>query len=360
MTSTSNNNIELTQELKERIEYALIQVTTQQHSNPNKQSLKSMHGRITLACPYCGDSHKDDTAKRGNVFWDTLQYHCYNCGHHTNLHTFLKDHDIRLSKSGDSFAVIDYIQQNKLQVRADNVLKPTLFEDVQKHAIDIDLFKSKFKAKSIEPGEWIWFQLKDRLLHKKLDEFLYSAKEHRLWILNLSTDNKIIGAQTRRMKGYGQRYLSYDLPKLYEEMGQPLQVGEAESNQLAKISTLFGIMRVSFQRPVTLFEGPLDAKFMSNSLALATAGRSTEEFDEIETVRYMFDNDDTGKKKMIEKLKKGRPVFMWSKFLKDSNLDTYNIKDLNDLMIKCFELKSDAFKNINNYFTSSQLDLWYI
>ena len=118
MTSTSNNNIELTQELKERIEYALIQVTTQQHSNPNKQSLKSMHGRITLACPYCGDSHKDDTAKRGNIFWDTLQYHCYNCGHHTNLHTFLKDHGIKLSKSGDSFAVIDYIQQNKLQVRS--------------------------------------------------------------------------------------------------------------------------------------------------------------------------------------------------------------------------------------------------
>ena len=49
-----------------------------------------MHGRITCACPYCGDSHKDDTAKRGNIFWDTLQYHCYNCNHHTNLYTFLK------------------------------------------------------------------------------------------------------------------------------------------------------------------------------------------------------------------------------------------------------------------------------
>ena len=85
-------------------------------------------------------------------------------------------------------------------------------------------------------------------------------------------------------------------------MGQPLQISESESNQLAKISTLFGIMKVTFQRPVTLFEGPLDAKFMSNSLALATAGRSTDEFDEIETVRYMFDNDETGKKKMIEKL----------------------------------------------------------
>ena len=78
------------------------------------------------------------------------------------------------------------------------------------------------------------------------------------------------------------------------------------------------------------------------------------------TVRYMFDNDKTGKKKMIEKLKKGRPVFMWSKFLKDNNIDTYNIKDLNDLMITCYSIKSDAHKKINEYFTSNNLDLWYL
>ena len=99
---------------------------------------------------------------------------------------------------------------------------------------------------------------------------------------------------------------------------------------------------------------------MHNSIALATAGRSTEEFDEMATVRYMFDNDATGKKKMIEKLKKGRPVFMWSKFLDDFKLDTYNIKDLNDLMKVCYQQKSDAWKQIENYFTSSDLDLWYV
>ena len=358
MTSTSN--IKLTEELKDKIRVALKQVVQQEHTNPNKQSLKDMHGRITLACPYCGDSHKDDTKKRGNIFWDTLQYHCYNCSYHTNLHSFLKDHQIRFSTGEDTFTIIDYIQQNKIEVSSESVLQPTVFEKVQKYAIDIETFKAKFKAKSIEPGDWIWFQLKDRLLHHKVDEFLYSAKEHRLWILNFGAEGKIIGAQTRRMKGYGQRYLSYDLPKLYEEMGQPLEISEDELNSITKISTLFGIMHINFQRPVTLFEGPLDAKFMHNSLALSTAGRSTEEFDEIETVRYMFDNDKNVKAKMTEKLKRGRPVFMWSKFLQENGLDKYNIKDLNDLMIKCYELKSDAYKKINDYFTSSKLDLWYV
>ena len=358
MSSTSN--IELTEELKDKIRYALKQVVSQVHPEPNKKLLKDMHGRITCACPYCGDSYSDDTKKRGNIFWDTLQYHCYNCSHHTNVYTFLKDHDVKMDTSDASFLIIDYIKQNKIQVNPESVLKHHALEKVHELAIDIDTFKVKFRAKTIVPGDWIWFQLKDRLLHNRLDDFLYSEKEHRLWILNFSKDNKIIGAQTRRMKGYGQRYLTYDLPKLYEEMGAPLEMTNEELNTLTKISTLFGIMQLNFQRPVTLFEGPLDAKFMNNSLALATAGRSTDDFDEIPTVRYMFDNDITGKKKMAEKLKKGRPVFMWAKFLKDSKLDIYNIKDLNDLMKKCFELKIDAHKKIDQYFTSSQLDLWYV
>jgi len=358
MTSTSN--IQLTEELKDKIRYALKQVVSQVHPEPNKKLLKDMHGRITCACPYCGDSHSDDTKKRGNIFWDTLQYHCYNCSYHTNLYSFLKDHEVKLATSDDSFMVIDYIKQNKIQVNSESVLKHDALRKVQELSIDIDTFKAKFKAKVIEPGDWIWFQLKDRLLHNRVDDFLYSEKEHRLWILNFGADNKIIGAQTRRMKGYGQRYLTYDLPKLYEEMGQPLELSNEELTSLTKVSTLFGIMQLNFQRPITIFEGPLDAKFMANSLALATAGRSTDDFDEIPTVRYMFDNDTTGKKKMAEKLKKGRPVFMWSKFLKENGLDTYNIKDLNDLILKCFELKIDAHKKIDQYFTSSQLDLWYV
>ena len=356
----STSNIQLTEELKDKIRYALKQVVSQVHPEPNKKLLKDMHGRITCACPYCGDSHSDDTKKRGNIFWDTLQYHCYNCSYHTNLYSFLKDHEVKLATSDDSFMVIDYIKQNKIQVNSESVLKHDALRKVQELSIDIDTFKAKFKAKVIEPGDWIWFQLKDRLLHNRVDDFLYSEKEHRLWILNFGADNKIIGAQTRRMKGYGQRYLTYDLPKLYEEMGQPLELSNEELTSLTKVSTLFGIMQLNFQRPITIFEGPLDAKFMANSLALATAGRSTDDFDEIPTVRYMFDNDTTGKKKMAEKLKKGRPVFMWSKFLKENGLDTYNIKDLNDLILKCFELKIDAHKKIDQYFTSSQLDLWYV
>ncbi|MDA9262920.1 hypothetical protein OAC86_00370 [bacterium] len=357
---TSKSNIQLTETLREEIKVALKALCVQEHSSPGKQLLKGMHERITLACPYCGDSHDDHTKKRGNMYWDTLQYHCYNCSHHTNVHTLLKDFGIKFNSSEDTFTVIDYIQQNKTKVNSEDTLKHAVMSSVEEHAITLDDFKRAFRAKPIVPGDWVWFQLKDRLLHNRLEEFLYTEKGHRLWILNMTNTGKVMGAQTRKMKGYGSRYLTYDLSKLYSEMGKPLEVDPVLLGNMNKASTLFGIMQINFQRPVTLFEGPLDAKFMHNSIALATAGRTTDEFDEMATVRYMFDNDKTGKAKMIQKLKKGKAVFMWSKFLADNNLDKYNIKDLNELMSKCFELKSNAHKQLNNYFTSEQLDLWYL
>ena len=356
MTSTSKIN----DDLKERIKSVLKQIAVQEHSAPNKQLLKDMPGRIVLACPYCGDSHTDDTKKRGNLYWDTLQYHCYNCGQHTNVHSMAKDFGVRLGQSQDTFDVIDFIQSNKMKVKQADALQHDILKKLNDIAITIDDFKRFASAKEIEPGDWIWFKLKERLLHNRAEEFLYSDKSKKLWILNFGANGNIIGAQSRRMQGYGQRYLTYDIGKLYEEMQREHGLTEEELARVNKASTLFGIMQLNFQRAVTIFEGPLDAKFMTNSLALATAGRTTEEFDEMATVRYMFDNDATGKKKMMEKLKKGRPVFMWQKFLQDFKLDTYDIKDLNDLMLKCYELKSSAHKKINDYFTASSLDLWYI
>ena len=355
-----NSTSKLTDALKDRIKSTLKEIAVQEHSVPNKQMLKDMPGRIVLACPYCGDSHTDDTKKRGNLYWDTLQYHCYNCGHHTNIHTMAKDFQVRMGQSQDTFNVIDYIQSNKMKVKQSDALQHNILKKLNDIAITVDEFKKFAHAEEIQPGDWIWFKLKERLLHNRAEEFLYSPKTYKLWILNFGANGNIIGVQSRRMKGYGQRYLTYDIGKLYEEMKKEHGLTEEELARVNKASTLFGIMQLNFQRDVTIFEGPLDAKFMSNSLALATAGRSTEEFDEMATVRYMFDNDKTGKKKMIEKLKKGRSVFMWQKFLQDFKLDKYDIKDLNDLMLKCYELKNDAHKKINDYFTSSQLDLWYI
>ena len=358
---TSKSNI-LTLELKENIKFALKKVVLKEHTSPNKQMIKDMSGRLNLACPYCGDSSKDDTLKRGNLFWDTLQYHCFNCDYHTDVYNLLKDHSVRLSDNNSTLDIIEYIKTNKSSADTSPKFTPFVYDKIIELSIDKEEFMKKTGARKIEVGDWIWFKLKERLLHRRLDNFLYNQKEGRLWILNTTFENKIIGAQSRRMIGKGSRYLTYDISKIYETiLNKPLELDQENMSQLNNVSTLFGVLKVNFQSPVTIFEGPMDAMFMKNSIALCTVGRDTNKLDNIDTVRYMLDNDQAGLKKTIEKLKNGKMVFMWTKYLKDKKMDKYKIKDLNDLIkIAYQEGIKISLHGLNDYFTNNKLDLRYV
>ena len=97
-----------------------------------------------------------------------------------------------------------------------------------------------------------------------------------------------------------------------------------------------------------------------NILLQKNNGKNILNFDELPTVRYFFDNDIKGKQKMIEKLKMRKNVFMWSKFLGDFKLKSQKIKDMNDLVGVCYNLKSPALKHVNEYFTNDPRDIIYV
>ena len=369
----------ITEELKSKIRSLVKEVVVKQHREPNKQMIKEMPGRITMACPYCGDSHTDHNKKRGNLYWDTLQYHCFNCSAHSNAYQLLKDNHVKLQSTDDSIQIIDYIQEHKLAVNDIEVLQHDVFKTAFDLAPTRTELKKHFKFKDIDPGDPAFFYLRDRMLSKKLNNFMYSPADRRIVVLNLAPEDKVIGFQTRSInKRSNSRYLTYDLEKIYQELGKELKVTEDALVSIKKISTLFGVMLADFQREVTMFEGPIDAMFMQNSIGLATATRSTLEFDEIPTIRYMFDNDDTGKKKMIEKLKRGKKIFVWQKFLEETQLekqwntfrssidrekrDKYpkQIGDLNDLVIAAWLTKNKCLSNLTEYFTDSQFDAYYL
>jgi len=353
----------ISEELKVKVRAMVKSVVVKEHNDPSKQMVKEMPGRLTVACPYCGDSHDDVHKKRGNLYWTTLQYHCFNCGIHTDVYGILKDHGVAFKDKMDSINVIDYIKSHKLKINEVKTMQYGIFQKILEIAPTRDELKKKMKFIEIEPGDYPWYYLRDRLLSRKRNNFLYSPSDKRLVVLNLAPDNKIIGYQTRSLvKRKNSRYLTYDIEKIYEEMDLELTAEPTEIAGMKKLSTLFGIMLVNFQEDVTIFEGPIDAMFMQNTLGLASVGRSTEELDEIPTVRYMFDNDDPGKKKMLEKLKRGKRVFMWSKFIEENNLNIYKkkIKDLNDLVMVSWESKSKCLHSVNSYFTDSRLDAYYL
>lgn len=375
MTSTSK----IDESLKSKIRSLVKQVVLAEHTNPDKQMLKEMPGRLSLACPYCGDSTTDTKKKRGNIYWDSLQYHCFNCSHHGDVYSLLKDHHIGFKDREDSIAIIDYIQEHRVQTNAVEVLEHDVFKTIYDLAPTKQELTEHFGYRSVEPGDPAFFYLRNRMLSHKLENFMYSPKDKRILVLNLAPNDKVIGFQTRALTKYrNARYLTYDIEKIYSEMGKTIEATEEELISLKKISTLFGILKVDLQRTVTMFEGPIDAMFMMNSIGLATAGRSTEEFDEIPTIRYMFDNDETGKSKMMQKLRRNKEIFMWGKFFDETkidvkwenylkNIDKNNrdkypttISDLNDLIRVAYLLKDDCIKSLGKYFSNSKLDAYYL
>ena len=195
MTSISN----LSEDLKNTIRVLVKQVVVENHSAPPKQMIKEMSGRLNLACPYCGDSTTDLLKKRGNIFWDTLQYHCYNCNHHSDLTSFFRDHGKRFGSGDDSIHVIEYIKDKKVNVKEISTLQHSVYNTAVELAIEVSDFKRHFKADNISVGDFAWFYLRGRLLHNRADEFLYSAQRKKLWILNKTPDGKILSCQSRQM-----------------------------------------------------------------------------------------------------------------------------------------------------------------
>lgn len=358
MTLTSK----ISEQLKLKIRSLVKRVLEKEHNSPAKHKIKDMPGRITLACPYCGDSSRDESKKRGNLYWDTLQYHCFNCGEHSDAYKLLKDHGIRLN-ADDTIEVIDYVKENRVESNYADVVHTGIFATVLELAPTKQTLKEKLGFKDIETGDPGFFYLRGRLLINKANHFMYSPKDKRLYVLNLGPDDKVIGMQSRALvKTKSSRYLTYDLLKIKEWLEEPVELDEALANSINKMSTMFGIMLVDMTRTVTVFEGPMDMMFMHNSIALASVHRDTTELDQIPTIRYMFDNDEAGKKKMMEKMKRNKSVFTWDKYLKETKMDTYpkQIKDLNDLVIAAWETKSNCLKSIENYFSTSQLDAYYL
>jgi hypothetical protein len=356
---TLEKKIIVDQNFKSKIEGLVEDILVAAHGSGPKTKLKRMHNRLTFACPYCGDGSTDMLKKRGNIFWDTLYYHCYNygCSSHKSINEFIQDFVPNGLDSNERLAVIDFIKTNNIKTARNN-MKYEVFEGLYNLAVPIETFMERTGSKRIKENSQGYEYLKGRLLHRFDDQFTFGSGK--LYILNMTSDHKrVIGFQVRNLNRSSAKYLTYNIEKMYQFCG--LEIPEdCEIQKLNDISTLFGVLNMDFTRPVTVFEGPIDAKFINNSLALCTVGRNVDQFADIPTIRYMFDNDKSGKNAMRELLKQGKEVFLWEKFINENGLKEYPVKDLNDLILTCYQNKKDAYKYINNYFSSNSLDSFYV
>ena len=352
----------ISSEMKARIIEKVVRVLHQNHSHPEKRRILEGRERLNFACPYCGDSADNVRKKRGNLYWNDLYVHCYNCSAHVSLDTFLKDHNLNF-EGEDRIDVLNFIKENRKNFSLGETLEFHLFEKIKNLALSFDEIALGFNVYPINSLTYRAYPyLKSRLLHHKTENFGYDPRRKELYVFNLTSDNKIIGFQTRDLDGNsgGPKYKTWNIERIYDRLKRPMNLSEEDVDSLNKISMIFGILTADMSRDFTVFEGPIDAMFMTNTIGLTGVKKQILDFEEIPTVRYFFDNDLEGKSRMIEKLKSGNTVFMWDKFLKDFRIPSKKVKDLNDLVKYEYKHRTGCLSQLDKYFTNNHLDLIFV
>ena len=317
-----------------------------------KQVVENHNNRITFSCPYCGDSEKNSRKKRGNIFLQNKWFKCFNCFQSMPSYKFFQDFkeesnisDIELlllKNTSDDF-------QDKRRVGID-ILESEL---INKYSLDKKFIEKKLDYQPINDSN-IKEYLNNRL-QRKFQKFSYDPNYNAVVIYNISEDYKVIGLIFRMLGKSRNKYLSYKLSNIYNDLG--LNYDKEEMNKIESISNLFNILQINFNKKITVFEGPFDAYLYKNSLALS--GLSKNMPFEIENICFWFDNDMDGKKKTKNMLENGHSVFLWKKYFEDMNIENVRIKDLTDLYIHCRKTNKKIIK-FEDYFSNNKYDLYWL
>ena len=367
-----NTDIEIDDEFKSKISNAIGEVLEHTHDHTIKHEIKPHSDRLQFACPYCGDSEKKPSKKRGNLYFDSLFVHCFNDGcpsPHVDFGTFLLDFGYSKQEITDRFgsygAIKKFADENKKEglksfkrIRTDNSVRGDAFAELERHGIQKDDFFIRLNIQEVENNNKVLSYLKSRY-QLNFKHFGYNSKG--IWVLNLnSNQDKIIGAQLKTFNSSAP-YITYNIQKLYQKFFKTdLKIGDQHMiDRINNLSTLFNIMHSRLTGRLTVFEGPLDSFLMNNSIALATAGRDTTNLEQLPNLRFLFDNDDTGKRRSIEKMNRGFKVFLWEKLLKDFSINT-EIKDYNDLIIYCNKRNINIESKVDSYFSNNIYDKYYV
>ena len=368
-----------TNEILNNIRSKLDKILKTNFTNRYRQKIDTYPDRWNFCCPICGDSVNDNRKKRGNLYLNSMSYHCYNCGCHYGINSFLRQFNEELSEEDKVF--VHDIQQNskKFERRYHNGAKSTslTYKILDQLAVPKNIFFKVNKLVSPYKNKFASDYLNLRKIDiRKWKYFAYNEITKELYILNINQNDRIIGYQIRQLdpKSRKPRYLTKSISKMYYDMfGKSLEdiVSRLLSNvenskkfideedgienivaHLDKLSGLFNIMNIDLLLQLTIVEGPIDSLMLDNSIALQGATKMNNYFDNVDNVRYLFDNDTVGKKHSIDKIKSHKQVFLWDLYLNKIKCND-KIKDINDLAKKD-KLKMDIF---NGCFSDNEFDI---
>jgi hypothetical protein len=347
-----------------KIGESLKLVLNSEFSSDIKRQPNTHTDRISFACVYCGDSAKDPRKKRGNIFSATMQYHCFNgdCNAHMSVYDFLEEKHQLSNFTIDEIYYMketgDHRTVDLKKIKASLGLETFFSDEISDLSVDREFFMKKKNLQEIR-GSRIENYLRNRL-QTDFQKFGWDPKQGLLYVFNLNeTKDRILGCQLKTFKKTNP-YLTWKISRIHQELGIFKEENRKNLEKMDFLSNIFNIFQVDLNKPLTVFEGPLDSFLFPNSVALCSAKNSLP--FEINGARYFYDNDQTGKEWAVKRISEGSSVFLWRKYIRENDELSTNeskIKDLNDLLIFIKRAKKPC-KRFIDYFSDSHYDAIWI
>ena len=278
-------------------------------------------------CPYCGDSQKSRTKARGFVFRRKadLFFKCHNCSVGATLANLIKYVD---SKTYDDYILERYrdggtVPRSPVPKPEFKFDAPVFKKNVFKSLQSISQLASTHPARRLVDERKLSEYSDDLFLCPSFYKFTNTLVENkfpslggdhpRLMIPFRNEEGEIFAYQGR---AFGDEKPKYITIKLDEDADK-----------------IYGLDKVTHDKPVLVVEGPIDSMFLDNCIAVAGAdfskplsigGRLMLNGE----LTVIFDNEPRNKEicKQIEKtISQGRNIVIWP--------DSMRHKDINDMII---------------------------
>ena len=294
--------------------------------------VRKKRGVYNFRCPYCGDSKKHKNKARGYIFKmkNDFVFKCHNCGVGRTLYNFLKDQDPILS---DQYRMERY-SHNKTGKGYDTPnpkfnFKQPVFKSKQ---IDLDTIsdlntshpaRKYLENRQIKCLDYFYYCPKfcdwTNQQKKTFDQIKYDSP--RIIIPFMDADGKLFGYQGRSLNPTDKmRYIT-------------IMLDESKPK-------IFGLARIDHEKPIYITEGPFDATFISNSVAMAGSDVDPRSYNWSDYI-WVYDNEPRNREivnRISKSIDRGDKVVIWPNNIQQ--------KDINDMHLAGHDVQNVVQSNV--------------
>lgn len=282
-------------------------------------------------CPVCGDSQKNKSKTRGYVYRKKNDYFfmCHNCHAGMSFYNFLSHVD-------DTLCQEYTLERYKLNSNY-NSPEPDFSEAKSKPT-----FKQKIDLPSIESLPTEHFA-KQYVMNRKIPESfyndLYYTDNFKQFVLSFGIEKDLYDNEKRLVIPF------YDKEKnLTGFQGRALNDSKIRYITIRlkeDVPRVFGVDRIDEEKPIYVVEGPIDAMFLDNAVAVSNSNLSsiTQIYDKSKVI-LVFDNEPRNAEivKLMDKAVDEHfnmviwPEMIDEKDINDMILNGYTKEELHDII----------------------------